>query len=286
MNNARLVLPILLAIWAPATGATGSEPPAPVAPDTVDVFFVGNSYVYYNNLAAQVEAISSELDGPLLRTAHHLHGGFTLLRHLDDGHLPDVIGTPAPDGQPWDVVVVQEHSRLGVPYADAVAGTLGSHAPFLEGADGVMELVRSVGARPVYYMTWAKEAYPTQTEALERAYREAGGRHRADVAPVGLAWARVRDERPDIVLFDPDGSHPSPAGTYLAACVLYGQLTGHSPEGAPTELWGVEMRTPGVVVGDRPIPLVRLRAETARYLQTVAWQTVQSSGGSVPARGR
>lgn len=31
---------------------------------------------------------------------------------------------------------------------------------------------------------------------------------------------------PQIELYDPDGSHPSVAGTYLAACVFYDALTG------------------------------------------------------------
>ena len=51
------------------------------------------------------------------------------------------------------------------------------------------------------------------------------------MAPVGLAWQQVRREHPEIGLWDPDGSHPSRAGTYLAACVLYATLFGESPEG-------------------------------------------------------
>jgi len=272
LRAALLSLALALTL-APADLAGAQAAPS----DTLDVFFLGNSYVYYNNLADQLAAMSRALPGPVLRTAHHLHGGFSLLRHLEDGHLPGALETQANDGEAWDIVIVQEHSRLGVPYANETAGTIGDKTPFLEGAEQIADIVSDIGADLVFYMTWAKEAFPGQTGALADAYVEAGRRHDAAVAPVGLAWDRVRTERPDIILFHPDGSHPSPAGTYLNASVFYAQLTGRSPVGAPAELYGVEMRTPGVLVSHTPTPLVRLSDEAAVYLQRVAWEVVSAS---------
>ncbi len=270
---------LALALSSASPSLAGDLASAQTAPrDTIDVFFLGNSYVYYNNLADQLSAMSEGLSGPVVRTEHHLHGGFSLRRHLDDGHLPRALGVGAETGNGWDIIVIQEHSQLGVPYADPEAGSLGDPGPFLQGAAQVTRMVEDLGARPVFYMTWAKEAFPSQTTTLARVYDEAGRQNRAVVAPVGLAWARVREERPDIVLFHPDGSHPSPAGTYLAACVFYAQLTGQPPIGAPTELRGLDMRTPGVVVSDEPVPLVRLREEAASYLQRTAWEVVRSRG--------
>lgn len=263
---------VLVSILAPAQVA-GQE-----TRDTVDVFFLGNSYVYYNNLADQLAELSEALSaGPVLRTGHHLHGGFSLRRHLEDGHLPGALEGTAPDGDAWDVVVVQEHSRLGVPYADEASGTIGDPAPFEEAAAEAVDMVEGLGSEAVLYMTWAKQAFPGQGEKLASAYESVAAQNHVDVAPAGRAWMRVREERPDIRMFHPDGSHPSPAGTYLNACVFYVTLTGRSPIGAPTELWGVEMSTPGVVVADERIPLVRLDPEMALYLQTVAWETPQGS---------
>ena len=244
------------------------------SPDTVDVLFIGNSYVYYNNMADQLQELSQALDGPVLRTDHHLHGGFSLRRHLDDGHLPEVFAQRAPDGDPWDRVVVQEHSRLGVAYADADAGTIGDARPFHEAAREVVAASREIGAEPLFYMTWAKEAFPDQIDALADAYLAIGRRLGVPVAPVGRAWERVRTERPDLHLFTDDGSHPNPTGSYLIACVMYTTLTGLPATGAPAELSGIPMTTPGVPTSDTPEVLVSLDAETARYLQDVAWETV------------
>jgi hypothetical protein len=50
------------------------------------------------------------------------------------------------------------------------------------------------------------------------------------VAPVGLAFASALKERPDFALYIEDG-HPTEAGTYLAACVLYATIFYKSPVG-------------------------------------------------------
>ena len=40
----------------------------------------------------------------------------------------------------------------------------------------------------------------------------------------GLAWQRCLQDHPDILLHDMDQSHPSLAGSYLAACTFYAAL--------------------------------------------------------------
>ena len=49
--------------------------------------------------------------------------------------------------------------------------------------------------------------------------------------PVGLAFQRSQKENPDIELFTPDKRHPSKAGTYLMAAVIYASLYKVSPIG-------------------------------------------------------
>ena len=66
-----------------------------------------------------------------------------------------------------------------------------------------------------------------------RSYTKLAKTINARIVPVGLAWQRSRELRPDLDLFDPDGSHPSTVGTYLTACVFFGVLTGQSPVGLP-----------------------------------------------------
>lgn len=243
--------------------------------ETIDVFFLGNSYIYYNNLPDQLEGLAASLSGgPDIRTAYHLHGGFSLQRHLTDGHLPQAILSQAPESG-FDIVVLQEQSRLGTAYADDEAGTIGAPDAFFSAGARAIRMAEEVGAEPLLYMTWAKEVFPGQTEALASAYEALGASHDAGVAPAGRAWARVRNERPDLQLFHPDGSHTSAMGTYLVACVMYATITGRSPVGAATRLGGLPMQTPGVVVSDEEVTLVELDTATAEYLQNVAWDVVR-----------
>ena len=49
------------------------------------------------------------------------------------------------------------------------------------------------------------------------------------LAAVAAVWRYVRTNHPDIELYDTDGSHPSLAGSYLAACTFYNMLFRKSP---------------------------------------------------------
>ena len=94
------------------------------------------------------------------------------------------------------------------------------------------EAIKAACSTTVLYMTWARLNAPESQQAIADAYAGVGRELGATVVPVGLAWQRFlrRHERP--VLHDKDQSHPSLAGSYLAACVLYATLFGESPMGA------------------------------------------------------
>ncbi len=102
-------------------------------------------------------------------------------------------------------------------------------------------------ARAVFWETWGwKNGDYENCKAVPRVctydgmqarvidtYTEVGRRTGAAVAPVGDAWASVRRSHPEVNLYQVDGHHPSPEGTYLAACVLVATIFGKSPVGAP-----------------------------------------------------
>ncbi len=72
---------------------------------------------------------------------------------------------------------------------------------------------------------------PEMTSQLDAAYSEIARELGAQVIPVGLAFATVTDERPDIILRIADARHPTLAGTYLATCTFFAALFNQSPEG-------------------------------------------------------
>ena len=205
-----------------------------------------------------------------------MRGGFRLWQHLEEGLLSEVLSGTTHSGQSWDRVVLQEQSNLAADLADSITGKLGDPTIFHDAVRTLAEMIQEHGATPLLYMTWAKKRFPDQTADLAQAYDSIGHELAVPVAPVGLAWARVTRERPNVMLFMSDGSHPNIAGSYLAACVFYAMLTDRPPEGAPPEIRGMPWAYAGLVASERPTILVSLAPERARYLQRVAWETVLS----------
>ena len=144
----------------------------------------------------------------------------------------------------WDQVVLQESSTQPLPVART-----GQPADFLTYATRLEQAVHatSPAARVYLFQTWprADMTYPAGQpySGLRRAYAYLAAHNAriAAVAPVGDAWLRamqaglaVRDpyNNPDATLLNPWGSdnmHASKWGSYLAASVLFAQLTGLDP---------------------------------------------------------
>lgn len=115
--------------------------------------------------------------------------------------------------------------------------------------------VRKYGTKPVFFMSWAYADVPAMTAQLADAYTTVANDSDAFVIPAGLAFAKAVERRPELNLYVADKRHPSLAGTYLAAAITYGALFRKSPVGLKY--------TAG------------LNEETAEFLQTTAWQTLQ-----------
>ncbi|MFT4841581.1 MAG: hypothetical protein ACI8UD_004239 [Planctomycetota bacterium] len=208
-----------------------------------NVLFVGNSFTYYNNsLHNHYRRFVRAARGPKWQGKARsilISGG-----HLDE-HREGLRQRLVE--QSFDAVVLQGHSLEPLIEFERFQCAVTEYAAW----------IRQQGAQPVLFMTWAYSSRPGMTERLERAYYQVGKQLDAMVVPVGSAFARVTAERPDLVLRMPDKRHPTLAGTYLAACTMFGALHGQSPVGL-------------AYTADLP-------EIDAFYLQRAAWQTLQAS---------
>lgn len=188
--------------------------------DTLRVLFVGNSYTYFENLPQVVSVLSGQT-GTILITEKITIGGAKLSEHWRGARGLNTI-EKIREGN-YDIVVLQEWSLGTVNERDSAVFYLGLFS----------KLAREAGAEPYYYLTWGREKIPQQQEVISRVYRETAALNRATVVPAGEAWALARSLRPEIKLYDPDGTHPSDLGTYLTACVFVAAITGELPETVP-----------------------------------------------------
>jgi hypothetical protein len=130
----------------------------------------------------------------------------------------------------YDWVVLQEQSTLPIKNAQRMK----------ENVLLFEESIRESGARMGLYVTWARSNTPQSQAAITAAYRDAGAEAGATLIPVGPAWAEALERKDHPMLHDPDGSHPSLAGSYLAACVFFGVLFNESPVGSGVEVKGLD----------------------------------------------
>lgn len=230
------------------------------------LLYVGNSFFYYNNslhnhvgrlLSAALpegerkhySAYSITISGGHLRwhdVAAYLNSGIGSSSFSESNEL-----VSAAASYEFDTVMMMDCSRC--PYDEM------TRPVFHEYARKHSQSVRMKGAEPVFFMTWAYADKPEMTEILLREYVKAGRDNQALVVPAGIAFQRALAGRPDLRLHVSDRRHPSPEGTYLAACTVLASVYRINPIGNRFH-------------GGLP-------PELAKYLQQVAWQTAQEFAG-------
>jgi hypothetical protein len=229
--------------------------------------FIGNSFFYYNNgLPGHLSLMERAVDPankPAYRNTMVTIGGSGSDWHDVESYFrPNAIGNYSFDEN--NNVVFNKLDKL----FDVVAVMMDcSQCPihpklksvFTDYAKKNSDIVRAKGTKPVFFMSWAYADKPEMTAQLAEAYTIAGNANNALVIPAGLAFARAVSKQPELNLYAPDKRHPSLAGTYLATCVVFAALTGRSPVGNSY--------------------LANIDAQTATFLQNVAWETVQEYYG-------
>jgi hypothetical protein len=253
---------------APATGFAQTKPAVtslgPDYPKTA--MFIGNSFFYYNNgmpghVTLLQKAADPEHKQDYRNTMVTIGGSGFDWHDVENYFRPNAIGSYSFDDN--NNIIFNKSAKL----YDAAVMMDCSQCPihptlktvFAEYTRKNADIVRAKGAKPIFFMSWAYADKPEMTAQLAEAYTLAGNANNALVIPAGLAFANSVAKQPELNLYVPDKRHPSLAGTYLAACVVFASLTGKSPVGN------------AYVAGIDP--------PTAKFLQEIAWDTVQEYYG-------
>lgn len=197
------------------------------------VFFVGNSYTSVNDLPRLVADIAQSMDDELVY-ASNTPGSCTFELHCSNASMDKICQGG------WDFVVLQEQSQLPAFPIEMVEEMV---YPFAK------RLVDSIYAfnpegEAMFYMTWGRKngdteygsmypmmsTYEGMDSLLYARYMYMAEANDASVCPVSRVWHYLRDNHNEIELYMPDGSHPSMAGSYAAACAFYTMMFGRDPD--------------------------------------------------------
>jgi hypothetical protein len=181
-----------------------------------NILFIGNSFTYFNGgIDKQIEGLA-----PATAAASVVAAGYTHEQHWTAGKALQKLRE-----RKWDYVVLQEQSQI--PVFD--------RRRFFEFARKFDQEIRRGGGRTVLLMTWERPdsvQHGVNTVNMAASFAALGAELGVKVAPAGLAFARALRGKPELALYSHDG-HPTAAGTYLTACVLYKTIFERSPVGNP-----------------------------------------------------
>ena len=171
----------------------------------MNVLFIGNSFTARNDFPALIATIATAAGKQM---THQLisAGGASLRRHWNAGEAARAIKSGK-----FDYVVLQEQSTLPIK----------NRTRMHENVRLFDDAIKSAGGKTAVYLTWARKHAPETQAALTEAYQSIGRELGATIIPAGVAWERFLRDHDQPVLHDADGSHPTLAGSYLAACCAY-----------------------------------------------------------------
>ena len=214
---------------------------------TRKVLFLGNSYTYVNDLPQIISDLAANT-GDVLIYDSNLIGGYTLQDHYaSTTSLNKILSNN------WDYIVLQEQSQrpaFPAPF------------PFMDGFSSLKTYIRQNKpcAQITSFMTWGHEngdiqncsnnpvvcSYTGMQNALTDNYMAVSYTNESEVTPVGVVWKYIRENHPSINLYQSDGSHPSLAGSYLAACCFYTSLYRKNPN-LITNNYGLDTNTTSII---------------------------------------
>ncbi len=207
----RFRLPVLL-----LAACAGTGPELPQRDNDLRILFIGNSLTYTNDLPAMVRRLGLAVGGKAPVVESVTIPDFSLEDQWNRGDAQQAIRRDN-----WDFVVLQQ-GPSALPE---------SRVLLVEYTRKFAEEIRTVGGRPALYMVWPPASRAAEWDQVTESYVTAAREVSGVVFPVGEAFRAAHRRDPGLALLGGDGFHPSTSGTYLAALVIYAQVSQRSPIG-------------------------------------------------------
>ena len=187
-----------------------------------NILFIGNSFTFYWNLPLVVEAMANERNYNYDITQSTASGSSLKDHWFENDELKSK--TLIATGR-YDRVVLQDYSL------NPLQNLVESQIYFTD----FIELVKTNNGTPYIFATWMYKGISNNNydvvDPIQDALQPVADKTGAVMVPIDQAFRTLQKRHPNIPIFMSDNKHPSPVGTYLAACVYFRIFTGESPLG-------------------------------------------------------
>ena len=176
--------------------------------ETISILFVGNSHTNYNSgLATHLEGFTSsfEIDVHAEIVAPN---GFTLEQHIQsESTLSRIQNTD------WDIIILQENTYRAAFETEEMKQSILAFS----------ELFATSNTQVYLFKTWAYQDMPEMNNLLDIAYNESSVLSNFPIISIGSVWETFIATS-SINIYDDDGVHPNPNGTYLTSGLFFKKL--------------------------------------------------------------
>jgi hypothetical protein len=244
MRLSVIVAVILAAVPATPQRRRSADPPVERAQR---ILFIGNSLSGVNDLPAIVCRLAAA--GGRRAVCQSVVGdGYALEDHVADGRAPQRL-----EKERWSIVVLQqgpsalESSRVNLRQWTAKFATS----------------IRAAGGRPALYAVWPANDRAFDFPRVSDSYRLAASDVDGLFFPAGDAWLAAWRRDAALPLYAADHFHPTPAGSYLAALVIYRVIWGPLPPIFSSRTFAVSAAGADLGLNDARLALLTAAAEEA-----------------------
>lgn len=198
-------------------GGNPTDPGPPPSGNGPAILFIGNSLTFFNGMPTILEGLFELGNAGPVSIGMEAFPNFGLEDHWIRTATRDRIGQGG-----WDVVVLQQ----------GPSATEGRPS-LLSFSELFADEIRANGGEPALYMVWPAESRFFDFAGVSDSYSTAADLVDGMLFPAGEAWLDAWAIDGSVPLYGTDRFHPSVFGSYLAALVMYQQLSGQDPRDLP-----------------------------------------------------
>ncbi len=172
------------------------------------ILFIGNSLTYTNGLPLILEEIGNNYNKKI-STEMICFPNYAIVDHLEEGKVQKKIAT-----ENYDYVIIQQ----------GPSSQEEGRKMLIDSGEILSKLCKKHNTKLGYYMVWPSKRYYFTFDKVIANHSEAAKINEALLFPVGKYWKQYNAQKNKISLYNRDLFHPSKAGSFFAALVLFKKL--------------------------------------------------------------